>query len=93
MLICPDSYRDGSSPRGAVKKRATCSWLFLYSFFEAVMSYCVYIPYSSSIDRYYIGMTENLQQGISQHNNPISLKKFTAKGNSLAVIYSYTVHQ
>jgi putative endonuclease len=44
------------------------------------MSYCAYILYSSSTDRYYIGMTENLEQRIRQHNNPISRIKFTAKG-------------
>ncbi len=44
------------------------------------MSYCVYILYSSSIDRYYIGMTEDLERRINHHNNPISHAKFTAKG-------------
>ena len=44
------------------------------------MSYCVYILYSSSIDRYYVGMTENLEQRINHHNNPIRHAKFTAKG-------------
>ena len=46
------------------------------------MSYCIYILYSPSIDRYYIGMTENLEQRINHHNNPIRLEKFTAKGTT-----------
>lgn len=34
------------------------------------MRYCVYILYSERIDRFYAGMTEDLEQRIFQHNNP-----------------------
>ena len=34
------------------------------------MPYSVYIIYSSESDRYYCGFTSNLQQRVSQHNDP-----------------------
>ncbi|WP_423148914.1 GIY-YIG nuclease family protein [Rubrolithibacter danxiaensis] len=33
------------------------------------MTYWVYILYSSSANKYYIGQTENLSERIEQHNN------------------------
>src|SRR5687767_10870477 len=44
------------------------------------MSYCVYILYSSKLNRYYIGMTENLELRLQFHNAPIESRKFTSKG-------------
>ena len=44
------------------------------------MEHCVYILYSSKLDRYYIGRTENLELRLQFHNNPIEARKFTAKG-------------
>ena len=32
--------------------------------------YSVYILYSESADKYYIGHTENIDKRIHQHNNP-----------------------
>ncbi|WP_414693245.1 GIY-YIG nuclease family protein, partial [Ohtaekwangia sp.] len=46
------------------------------------MSHCVYILFSVTINRFYIGMTEDIQKRIFQHNNPIHNSKFTAKGVS-----------
>jgi len=44
------------------------------------MGYCVYILHSQKLDRFYIGMTENLEQRITHHNNPIDSSKFTSRG-------------
>jgi putative endonuclease len=44
------------------------------------MCYFVYILYSTSLDRYYIGYTTDLGVRLSYHNNPIESRKFTAKG-------------
>ncbi len=47
-----------------------------------VMSYCVYILYSETTGRFYIGMTENLQQRISQHHLSEKLSKSILKAKS-----------
>ena len=39
----------------------------------------VYILYSRSINRYYIGHTDNVQRRIAEHNNPKRLNKYTAR--------------
>ena len=44
------------------------------------MSYCVYILFSQKLNRFYVGMTENLDQRILHHNNPIDSNKFTSRG-------------
>jgi putative endonuclease len=44
------------------------------------MGYCVYILYSSKLDKYYVGRTENLEVRLQFHDNPIESRKFTAKG-------------
>ena len=44
------------------------------------MSYCVYILYSPKLDRYYIGMTDDLYKRLSHHNHPIDPMKFTSRG-------------
>ncbi len=44
------------------------------------MGFCVYILYSASSDKYYVGQTEDLQSRIVIHNNPFESRKFTAKG-------------
>ena len=41
---------------------------------------CVYILYSESLDKYYVGSTEDLDQRIHIHNHPNESRKFTAKG-------------
>jgi putative endonuclease len=53
---------------------------FCCMIFKTVMSYCIYILYSQRIDKFYTGMTKDLEQRIFQHNNPISQMKYTAKG-------------
>ena len=48
--------------------------------FVFLMTYCVYILYSASLDKYYVGRTENLELRLQYHNDPIESRKFTAKG-------------
>ena len=43
--------------------------------------YCVYILYSSQIDKFYIGQTIDLENRISEHNNGIHDKSFTKRAN------------
>ncbi|MFB6343546.1 GIY-YIG nuclease family protein [Saccharicrinis sp. FJH62] len=40
--------------------------------------YCVYILYSKSADKYYVGSTSNIEQRLYQHNNS-TVNKFTSK--------------
>ena len=42
------------------------------------MSYCVYILYSISVDRYYVGQTSNLEDRLKRHNQGRS--KYTKSG-------------
>ena len=42
------------------------------------MSYCVYILYSVSVDRYYVGQTSNLEEQLKRHNQGKS--KYTKSG-------------
>ena len=44
------------------------------------MHNCVYVLYSKKLDKYYVGMTEDLDQRLYHHNHPISGSKFTAHG-------------
>jgi putative endonuclease len=39
----------------------------------------IYILYSETADKYYIGQTEDVQRRLFQHNNPLEAQKFTAK--------------
>ena len=41
------------------------------------MSYVVYILHSNKLDRYYVGMTENVEVRLSQHNKGMT---FSTKG-------------
>lgn len=50
------------------------------------MSLYIYILYSSSLDQYYIGHTENVQDRILRHTNPGS--KSTKKANDWLVKYT-----
>jgi putative endonuclease len=50
------------------------------------MAFCVYILYSSSLNQYYIGHTQNLQDRIFRHTN--SGSKSTKKANDWVVKYT-----
>ena len=51
-----------------------------------IMPYYVYILYSSSLDQYYTGHTENLDNRIFRHNN--SGSKSTKKANDWILKYT-----
>jgi len=50
--------------------------------------FTVYILYSSKLNRYYVGYTENITQRIQQHNSGIST--FTSAANDWHLKYSET---
>jgi putative endonuclease len=52
------------------------------------MQYHIYIIYSSSLDKYYTGYTEDIALRINQHNTGIST--FTAKASDWELKYSET---
>ncbi|APD05936.1 hypothetical protein UJ101_00389 [Flavobacteriaceae bacterium UJ101] len=49
------------------------------------MSCYVYILYSKTLDRYYIGQTQNLEERIKRHNS--KHKGFTGKTNDWVILY------
>ena len=49
----------------------------------------VYILYSKSIEKYYVGQTSNLQNRILQHNSGES--KYTSKGMPWEIVKSVSV--
>ena len=50
------------------------------------MSACVYILWSEHIQRYYIGVTENLERRVREHNQGSS--KYTKRGVSWELVWS-----
>ena len=44
------------------------------------MSHLVYILHSETLDKYYVGRTENIELRLQYHNDPIESRKFTARG-------------
>ena len=48
--------------------------------------YSFYILYSSSMDKYYLGHTSNIQERIRKHNT--SHKGFTGRANDWELIYN-----
>ena len=41
--------------------------------------FCVYVLYSKSADRYYLGHTPDVHKRLFEHNNPSRPDKYTAK--------------
>ncbi len=52
------------------------------------MPFFVYIIYSSSLDQYYVGHSENIQDRLFRHNN--SGSKATKKTNDWTLVYTET---
>ena len=50
------------------------------------MNYYFYIIYSKSLDKFYIGHSNNLEERIKKHNS--NHKGFTGKANDWQIIYS-----
>ena len=41
--------------------------------------FCIYILYSQSADKFYVGQTSDVQKRLWEHNNPVEKSKYTAK--------------
>ena len=52
------------------------------------MSYTVYIIYSKSIDKFYVGYTNNLQRRFGEHNR--KKHKYTDRGIPWIVVHTET---
>jgi len=65
----------------------------LRSFFILYMNYIVYILFSKTKNRYYIGYTSNLEERIIRHNQ--KSKGFTGNVNDWKVVYTeyYTIKE
>ena len=50
------------------------------------MTYYVYIIYSETINQYYVGQTQNIEERLQQHRN--SRSKSTKKANDWVLVYS-----
>ena len=58
--------------------------------------YHVYILYSISVNGYYIGITSNIENRISAHNNKIFIKGYTKKADDWELYYAidcYSINQ
>jgi putative endonuclease len=56
---------------------------FFCCFYE--MGFQVYIIYSATLDKYYVGQTENVKQRLEQHNSGVS--KFTSSAKDWEIKY------
>jgi putative endonuclease len=55
--------------------------------------YHVYILYSQSIDRFYIGHTSNILKRLAEHNNPQDFSKYSAKGIPWEIVLSIIISE
>ena len=69
----------GTIPGGTTKAGIT-------AFF--IMNYFCYILYSPSINKYYIGETEDLESRLELHNNGYFDKSYTTKAKDWKLFYS-----
>ena len=51
----------------------------------------IYILFSNSIDRYYIGHTSDVLRRLDEHNNPDEFSKYTAKGIPWSLVLSFKI--
>jgi len=51
------------------------------------MEYYVYILHSLSIQKYYIGITANLDKRLEEHNAGVSYKAWTRRANDWIIVY------
>ena len=51
-------------------------------------SFWVYILFSKSIDRFYVGYTENLESRLSQHNSHVFKRSYTEKAEDWEIFFS-----
>ena len=74
--------RAGSTPAPGTKSSA-----FAGDFYLLTMAF-VYIIYSSSLDKFYIGSTTDLEARLMQHNSSFFKQSYTAKTNDWELFYS-----
>ena len=53
-----------------------------------MMDYKVYVLYSKTLDKHYVGCTKDIQERLSRHNTGRS--KFTSRGMPWVIIKTYT---
>jgi len=53
--------------------------------------YFVYILYSKSTDRFYIGHTYDVEKRLHEHNHPEIFSRFTAKGIPWELVLSFEI--
>ena len=46
---------------------------------KILIMFYIYILYSQSADKFYIGQTPDVQKRLREHNNPVEKSKYTAK--------------
>ena len=56
------------------------------------MNYSVYILFSPSIDKFYVGYTESLEIRLAQHNSGLFDKAYTKKVSDWKIFYSIECH-
>ena len=57
-----------------------------YEYKKMPMVYCTYILYSETLDKYYIGYTNDIRRRIEEHNRPKG--KFTDKGIPWKIVHT-----
>ena len=68
----------GSSPEGGAKQDKPSAMM---AFLVILISlFCVYIIYSSKLNRFYIGTTDNFEIRLMQHNSAAYPDSFTCNG-------------
>ncbi len=58
-----------------------------------VMTYFVYILYSKSADKYYIGHSPDPSKRLAEHNSYVDTKKFTAKHQPWIMMKQFPVSE
>ena len=59
-------------------------------FVKAIFMYFVYIIYSTKLDNYYVGTTDDVERRLGEHNSKKYLDSFTCKGIPWELKLSYS---
>ena len=74
----------GSIPGGTTQEAGLYDRLFLYLYFMEVI---VYILYSKSVDRYYIGYSKDFEQRLLLHNDKVFRGSYSTIANDWVLYY------